>query len=113
MNDMSNNTSKKWDKENMRTVSCRLRKDEAEAFKRLCASKGVTVHSALARYIRLAIHDLPIDRPEEEGQKLVNQNIALRQKIAYLTREVERWKEIAKSHDEIIDLWLRSADRKL
>ena len=102
MNDMSNNTSKEWDKENMRTVSCRLRKDEAEAFKRLCASKGTTVHAALARYIRLAIHDLPIDRPEEEGQKL-----------AYLTREVEHWKEIAKSHDEIIDLWLRSADRKL
>ena len=71
MNDMSNNTSKEWDKENMRTVSCRLRKDEAEAFKRLCASKGTTVHAALARYIRLAIHDLPIHRPEEEGQKLV------------------------------------------
>lgn len=46
-------------------------------------------------------------------QNLIDQNIALRQKIAYLTREVERWKEIAKSHDEIIDLWLRSADRKL
>ena len=43
-----------------------------------------------------------IERTEEEGQKL-----------AYLTREVESWKEIAKSHDEIIDLWLRSADRKL
>ena len=104
MNDMSNNTSKEWDKENMRTVSCRLRKDEAEAFKRLCASKGTTVHAALA---------LPIDRPENEGQTLINQNIALRQKLAYLTREVENWKEIAKSHDEIIDLWLRSADRKL
>ena len=113
MNDMINNTSKEWDKENMRTVSCRLRKDEAEAFKRLCASKGTTVHAALARYIRLTIHGLPIDRPEEEGQKLIDQNIALRQKLAYLTREVESWKEIAKSHDEIIDLWLRSADRKL
>ena len=113
MNDMNSNTSKEWDKENMRTVSCRLRKDEAEAFKRLCASKWTTVHAALARYIRLTIHGLPIDGPEEEGQKLVNQNIALRQKLAYLTREVESWKEIAKSHDEIIDLWLRSADRKL
>ncbi len=113
MNDMSNNTSKEWDKENMRTVSCRLRKEEAVAFKRLCESKGTTVHAALARYIRLTIHGLPIDGPEEEGQKLVNQNIALRQKLSYLTREVENWKEIAKSHDEIIDLWLRSADRKL
>ena len=54
-----------------------------------------------------------IERTEEEGQKLVDQNIALRQKLAYLTREVESWKEIAKQHDEIIDLWLRSADRKL
>lgn len=113
MNDKSNNTSKEWDKENMRTVSCCLRKEEAVAFKRLCESKGTTVHAALARYIRLTIHGLPIDGPEEEGQKLVNQNIALRQKLAYLTREVENWKEIAKSHDEIIDLWLRSADRKL
>ena len=113
MNDMSNNTNKEWDKENMRTVSCRLRKDEADAFKRLCKSKGVTVHAALARYIRLTIHGLPIDRPEEEGQKLVNQNIALRQKIAYLTKEVESWKEIARNHDDIIDLWLHGADRKL
>lgn len=46
-------------------------------------------------------------------QNLIDQNIALRQKLAYLAREVESWKEIAKSHDEIIDLWLRSADRKL
>ena len=110
---MNNNPNKEWDKENMRTVSCRLRKDDAVAFKNLCESKGTTVHAALARYIRLTIHGLPIDGPEEEGQTLVNQNIALRQKLAYLTREVESWKEIAKSHDEIIDLWLRSADRKL
>ena len=113
MNDMINNTSKEWDKENMKTVSCRIRKEEAVAFKRLCESKGTTVHAALARYIRLTIHGRPIDRPEEEGQKLLDQNIALRQKLAYLTREVESWKAIAKSHDEIIDLWLRSADRKL
>ena len=46
----------------------------------------------------------------EKDARLAEQE---RQKIAYLTREVERWKEIAKSHDEIIDLWLRSADRKL
>ena len=46
----------------------------------------------------------------EKDARLAEQE---RQKIAYLAKEVERWKEIAKSHDEIIDLWLRSADRKL
>ena len=41
------------------------------------------------------------------GRISSTRNIALRQKLAYLTREAESWKE-PRGHDEIIDLWLRS-----
>lgn len=109
---MNNNPNKEWDKENMRTVSCRLRKEDAVAFKNLCASKGTTVHAALSRYIRTALQNIPIDT-SSEGQNLVNQNIALRQKLAVVTQQRDNYAQIAKQHEEIIDLWLRSADRKL
>ena len=109
---MSSNPNKEWDKENMRTVSCRLRKDDAVAFKNLCESKGTTVHAALSRYIRTALQNIPIDA-SAEGQNLVNQNIALRQKLAVVTQQRDNYAQIAKQHEEIIDLWLRSADRKL
>ena len=109
---MNNNPNKEWDKENMRTVSRRLRKEDVAAFKNRCASKGTTVHAALSRYIRTAIQNIPIDA-SAEGQNLVNQNIALRQKLAVVTQQRDNYAQIAKQHEEIIDLWLRSADRKL
>lgn len=109
---MNSNPNKEWDKENMRTVSCRLRKDDAVAFKRLCASKGTTVHAALSRYIHMALQNIPIDASAEE-QSLVDQNIALRQKLAVVTRQRDDYAQIAKQNEELVDLWLRSADRKL
>ena len=109
---MNNNPNKEWDKENMRTVSCRVRKEDAAPLKNLCASKGTTVHAALSRYIRTALQNIPIDA-SSEGQNLVNQNIALRQKLAVVTQQRDNYAQIAKQHEEIIDLWLRSADRKL
>lgn len=117
---MTGNPNREWDKENMRTVSCRLRTEEYERFRNLCRSKGTTVHSALSRYIHTELSGIPVDRPKEQGQDLIDQNIALQQKLvivedqlATARRQRDDWESIEKRREEIIDLYLRSADRKL
>ena len=41
----------KWDRENMKSVSCRLRKDEAELFKEYCTANNTTPGAVLKNYI--------------------------------------------------------------
>lgn len=44
-------SNRKWDKENMRSVSCRLRTEDAEQFKEYCAENGTTSAHFLKEYI--------------------------------------------------------------
>lgn len=44
-------SNRKWDKENMKTVSCRLRNEDAEIFKHICNEKGLTPAQYLKRHI--------------------------------------------------------------
>lgn len=41
----------KWDKDNMRSVSCRLRTSEAELFKEYCAANKTTPGAVLKNYV--------------------------------------------------------------
>lgn len=41
----------KWDKENIRTVACRLKKDDAEAFKEYAEKQGKTVNTLIREYV--------------------------------------------------------------
>ena len=41
----------KWQKENMATVGCKLRKEEAEAFKAACSANGVKPNAVLKEFI--------------------------------------------------------------
>lgn len=43
--------SNKWDRDNMRTLSCRLRTEEAEIFKQYCDSKKTTPGKLLKQYV--------------------------------------------------------------
>lgn len=43
--------NQKWDKDNMMTLGCRLKKEDAEAFKAYCAAKGTTANTALRDYV--------------------------------------------------------------
>lgn len=38
-------------KKNMATLGCKVKKDEANAFREYCHSEGVTVNTALRRYV--------------------------------------------------------------
>ncbi len=41
----------KWDKENMATLGCRVKKEEAIAFKDYAASQGKTANTVLKEYV--------------------------------------------------------------
>lgn len=41
----------KWDAENMTTLGCRVKKDQAEKFKAYCADKGKTSNAVLREYV--------------------------------------------------------------
>ena len=51
----------KWDAENMATIGCKLKKEQAERFKAYAASQGTTV----SRLIK----ELVLDTIREEGEK--------------------------------------------
>ena len=51
----------KWDAENMATIGCKLKKEQAERFKAYAASQGTTV----SRLIK----ELVLDTIGEEGEK--------------------------------------------
>lgn len=40
-----------WDRENMRTLSCRVRTDEAEIFKQYCAAHNTTAGNLIKKYV--------------------------------------------------------------
>lgn len=42
---------REWDRENMRTLSCRVRTYEAEAFKDYCTSRNTTPGNLLKEYV--------------------------------------------------------------
>lgn len=47
-------SNQKWDLENMRSVSCRLRKEDAELLKQYCAEN----HTTPGAYLKNHIHDI-------------------------------------------------------
>lgn len=50
-------SNRKWDRENMKTVSCRLRIEDAEIFKQICNEKGLTPAQYLKRHITEVIEN--------------------------------------------------------
>ena len=44
-------SNRKWDKENMKTVSCRLKIKDADLFKKYCSEIGLTPAQYLKRHI--------------------------------------------------------------
>lgn len=45
----------KWDKENMATIACKVRKETREQFKAWAEARGMTVSGAVAAYVRQCI----------------------------------------------------------
>ena len=45
-------SNRKWDKDNMTIIGCRIRKEEAERIKRYAAEHGTNVNALLLEYVR-------------------------------------------------------------
>lgn len=60
-----------WDRENMRTLSCRVRKDEAEVFKQYCADHGTTAGELLKKYVGKCIYEYgeELQKAEQEMEQ--------------------------------------------
>ena len=51
VSDKKKASNAKWDKENMKTIGCRVKKEEAEAFKKYAEDKGKTSNTLLKEYV--------------------------------------------------------------
>ena len=49
--DAQKRASLKWDKENMITLGCKIRRDQAAAFKAYCGAQGKTSNTVLKEYV--------------------------------------------------------------
>lgn len=60
-----------WDRENMRTLSCRVRTDEAEIFKQYCTAHETTAGELLKKYVGKCIYEYgeELRKAEQEGKK--------------------------------------------
>lgn len=62
--------SMKWDKENMTTLGCKVKKEDATAFKEYCAGKGKTSNTVLKEYVLGCISDIDNSKSnEQDGRK--------------------------------------------
>ena len=62
-------TVRKWDRENMKTVCCRMRRYEAELFNEYCKSRNTTPAAVIKKYVTELI-----DQYCEEQDKIHNDN---------------------------------------
>ncbi len=67
--DKRKQTIRKWDRENMKTVSCRMRRYEAELFNEYCKSRNTTPATVIKKYVTELI-----DQYCEEQNIIYNDN---------------------------------------
>lgn len=58
--------ARKWDKENMRSISCRMRTEDAELFKEYCAFHNTTPGAVLKEYVWKLLEEYAEEREKFE-----------------------------------------------
>ncbi len=101
-----------WDRENLRTVSCRIRREEAEKFKAYAEYRGSSTHRLLSDYVAGCLKGYEAVAPE--NRELVNnlqmEVAELERKLEIAIKAAERDKARAERAEALVDDWLRSAD---
>lgn len=64
VSDKKKASNAKWDNVNMTTLGCRMRKEQATAFKSYCAKRGATSNTVLKDYVLECIGETGGDVPE-------------------------------------------------
>ena len=57
--------SRKWDRDNMRSVSCRLRTEEAELFKAYCTAHNTTPGAVLKNFVKGKLEEFLIEQNKQ------------------------------------------------
>ena len=107
---MTVNTKRtEWDKENMRTVSCRLRKEEAERFKKYAEYLGKTPHTLLTEYVKRCLELDAQVAPEAKNASAEMQNeiAMLKRKLHLAMGELDVARDRALRAEKIVDEFLR------
>lgn len=98
--------SREWDKENMRTVACRVRVEEAEQFKKLAGCMETTAHAMLAGYVRACLKQTEKAGPSvwptlqamtDENRRLRKENQTLRMKLEAAISRGDHAEELCRS----------------
>lgn len=109
----SNNTPKKdWGAENLRTLSCRIRKEDAEKFKKFAEYRDTTTHKLLSEYVRkcLAAFDTVPPETVSKVNALAQENELLRRKLEIAEEAVKVQSDRAARAERLVMDWLKSAD---
>ncbi|MBD5444279.1 MAG: hypothetical protein HDR29_01880 [Lachnospiraceae bacterium] len=63
--------AKQWDKENMRSLTCRVRAKDAEIFKQYCKAHGTTAGELLKKYVGKCIYEYgeELRKAEQESEQ--------------------------------------------
>lgn len=69
-----------WDKENMRTLSCRVRTDCADIFKDYCAAHDTTPGNLLKKYVFQCIEEYGKELEKAERENAITAEIAAKEK---------------------------------
>lgn len=107
------NTNKKdWGAENLRTLSCRVRKEDAEKFKKFAEYRNTSTHKLLSEYVGKCLKAFDTVPPETVSNvnALAQENEVLRRKLKIAEEAVMLARERADHADKLVDAWLRSAD---
>lgn len=107
---MTVNTKRtEWDKENMRTVSCRLRKEEAERFRKYAEYLGTTPHALLSEYVKRCLEIEGKIAPEERrvSADMQNEIGVLKRKLNLALHELDAARDRAVRAEKIVDEFLR------
>ena len=110
---MTVNTKRtEWDRENMRTVSCRLRREDAEKFKLYAQYMNTTPHALLAEYVHkcLALGENVTPEMRDATVQLRNENEVLRRKMKIAEEAVQQARERALRAEALVDKLLKCND---
>lgn len=101
-----------WEKENLRTLSCRIRKEDAERFQTYAKYRGTSVHGLFSEYVRKCLDNAGTITPEQMDRSVAMQNeiALLRRKLRLANEAVDQARARAVNAEALVDKWLRSAD---
>ena len=99
-----NSKKAEWERENMSTLSCRLRKEEAEKFRQYALYMGSSVHGLLTEYVRkcIELNDTVPTAERADSVRMQNEIAQLKRKLEIAEEAIAQARERALHAEEIV-----------